>query len=321
MNATLQLLFSMPFTRRIVEAADLPDTETCKLARAYQSIARHALNGTPISKRELRAVRDTLATSASMATYGQQDASEALLVLLDSMNDCVKSASDHSFYVATSRTNFSNGQPDHSIAEQNFILNLPIRDGEKKLTRLEDAVEKFAKRVLNEERIPNQPSIKSWNESHKLKTLPPYLIIAIKRFDERSEKIYDPMSIPLNLDMQPYTVSGKQAYSLPDLYQLKAAIVHSGNAESGHYLAIVRRGDKWFECNDSTITNLRMSRSASNPQFADIYSGGADPYVLLYEHTTPHAAMPEKPVSAQSGDPITRYADERYKQYGIPKPS
>lgn len=40
----------------------------------------------------------------------------------------------------------------------------------------------------------------------------------------------------------------------PHSYQLTGVIVHTGVADSGHYVSYVWREGKWFEFNDSNVT-------------------------------------------------------------------
>lgn len=48
----------------------------------------------------------------------------------------------------------------------------------------------------------------------------------------------------------------------PVLYELYSVMVHSGSAHGGHYYAIAKsfeRGGKWFNFNDSYVTEISLS--------------------------------------------------------------
>ncbi len=101
-----------------------------------------------------------------------------------------------------------------------------------------------------------------------MKTLPPHLIINLKRFGfdyDRMQKFKanDVCQFPINLDMFPFTLEGvegldrnpKTAYE----YELGGILVHSGIAEAGHYYSYIRerlpggRRGEWFEFNDDQV--------------------------------------------------------------------
>ena len=100
------------------------------------------------------------------------------------------------------------------------------------------------------------------------------MIFHLKRFDydlvtgQRS-KINDHFEFPEQIDMSLYDVeylkNPEQAVE-PDNFQLVGVLVHSGNAESGHYYSYIRErpttsGDNraWVEFNDSDVTRFDPS--------------------------------------------------------------
>lgn len=100
-----------------------------------------------------------------------------------------------------------------------------------------------------------------------LKELPDNLIFHLKRFDfnlrtlQRS-KINDFFPFPDKIDMQPYTVEGlsdPSGRAEPDTFELVGVLVHSGNAESGHYYSFIRErpslagAPSWMEFNDDSV--------------------------------------------------------------------
>jgi ubiquitin C-terminal hydrolase len=59
---------------------------------------------------------------------------------------------------------------------------------------------------------------------------------------------------------------GDSEVSIGVQYDLKAIINHSGSSQSGHYTAFVNRNSKWFLCNDSFVTECKIS--SCNPKHA-----------------------------------------------------
>ncbi|KAH3767551.1 ubiquitin carboxyl-terminal hydrolase 34 [Pelomyxa schiedti] len=119
-----------------------------------------------------------------------------------------------------------------------------------------------------------------------VKELPPTLIVHLKRFEydfnANHKKLHDFLEFPMNLNMKPWTIEGlserdglavsererEQASALPQSYyeyQLVGVLVHSGEAESGHYYSIIkdRTIGKWYEFNDRSVSRFDVKNLAS----------------------------------------------------------
>ena len=104
-----------------------------------------------------------------------------------------------------------------------------------------------------------------------LKDLPDNLIFHLKRFDYDlmtgiRNKINDHFDFPKDIDMTPYTVDYLKDPSQklePDQFTLVGVLVHSGNAEAGHYFSYIRErphsGDSWVEFNDADVTPFEQA--------------------------------------------------------------
>ncbi|EDO29166.1 predicted protein, partial [Nematostella vectensis] len=144
-----------------------------------------------------------------------------------------------------------------------------------------------------------------------IKTLPPVLVIQLKRFGYdweagRALKFDDYFEFPWTLDMEPYTSDGvarrEQANASPDMdsdngsvtsssqslnsihsnssvtvtpseitYDLVGAIVHSGQANAGHYYSYIKDRSgaegaetygKWFKFNDTIVEEFEMTEES-----------------------------------------------------------
>ena len=143
-----------------------------------------------------------------------------------------------------------------------------------------------------------------------LSTLPPILVVHLKRFtqDHKGFLIKDRRHInyPLELDLDKFTVSGSG-----NKYKLFGVVDHSGTLHRGHYTAYVRKRDtsldesfkdpsipleelinllgsvnaeksgdldKWYFCNDERISETTLKRVLN-----------ADAYLLFYERCLPYS--------------------------------
>lgn len=98
---------------------------------------------------------------------------------------------------------------------------------------------------------------------------PPMIVIHLKRFawgeDDSISKINLPIALPTDdiLDLS-YAFQTPQAAS----YRLTSVIEHCGsNAYCGHYISYVRKGDEWYECNDSSVRKINRDQVPSSAAY------------------------------------------------------
>lgn len=82
-----------------------------------------------------------------------------------------------------------------------------------------------------------------------------------------------------------------------DKYELMGVVVHSGSsANSGHYMAYVKRNNIVYKCDDNTITPGKNFNKIPPDE---------TPYILLYKKTTHNISDEQiKPKGIQNGDPF-----------------
>lgn len=95
--------------------------------------------------------------------------------------------------------------------------------------------------------------------SHEFVRLPRYLLLHIKRFDDQFSKINNRISYPALLDIK--TEGGDKQLLGNTRYALMGLTVHQGTINAGHYIAYVKRRDKWYCFNDERIL-VESERSA-----------------------------------------------------------
>ena len=54
-------------------------------------------------------------------------------------------------------------------------------------------------------------------------------------------------------------------------FELRGVIYHSGTANGGHYISIIRLNDGWYLCNDGTITKLENIENYLNYGYIYLY--------------------------------------------------
>jgi len=161
-----------------------------------------------------------------------------------------------------------------------------------------------------------------------LKDVPDNLIFHLKRFDydlctSTRSKINDHFEFPEEIDMAPYNVEYLKDPNQPiaaDNFTLVGVLVHSGNAESGHYYSYVRErpcesGDRggWVEFNDADVARFDPSNIPDQ-----CYGGLSDPmpystmrfhktwnaYMLFYQRTSSMKVERERHLPIVPGVPV-----------------
>ncbi|KAK0550014.1 hypothetical protein OC846_003848 [Tilletia horrida] len=126
-----------------------------------------------------------------------------------------------------------------------------------------------------------------------LDQVPPILTIQLKRFTITGGKIGRAVNFPETLKLDRFMSgssrstgagpsNGKGAYLKDDdasaspTYRLYAVVHHfGGGPNSGHYVATVRRGGRWFRCDDSSTYATENPTSASGDR--------SSAYILFYQ--------------------------------------
>ena len=153
------------------------------------------------------------------------------------------------------------------------VLSLPIPKGGVEQS-LYDCIELYCKKEamvgdnawfndkLNKKQDVNRGII-FWS-------LPEILIIDLKRWGERGQKIHTLVSAPLNNADFTTFVQGynKQSY----LYDLFGVYNHSGGSLGGHYTACVKNANgKWYTFNDTNVSEITDTDIISKQSYCFFY--------------------------------------------------
>jgi len=277
----------------------------------------------------------------------QQDACEFFIQIVDQVDEYLGSQNKDKIFSKLFEGVFSDqkiceGCPHRYEREEKFMsLNLEVKSG-----NLQESLSHYVQGELLEgdnayfcEKCAQK---RNTIKRMCIRKLPSTLVIQLKRFHydwetNRSMKFDDYFSFPRVLDMGPYTTEGiaakedrdsLQAKLSPGLsldhslkpvaidYDLVGVVVHSGQANAGHYYSFIkdRKGhsvvnpqkNKWFKYNDTTVEQINMTdetleaecfggkfrakkKEGSNlPEERQRYWNG---YILVYEarqdHKTP----------------------------------
>ncbi|KAF8763443.1 Ubiquitin carboxyl-terminal hydrolase 24 like protein [Argiope bruennichi] len=351
MNSVIQQLYMQPGIKEAILSIDENEPNEDGLFYQFQMVFGHLLEsrlqyhapesfwkcfrlwGEPINVRE------------------QQDAFEFFTHLIDQIDEyLMKKGWDPVFkpkYEGTfSDQKICQGCPHRYEREETFMaLNLPVKS-----QNLLDSLDQFVKGELLEGH--NAYLCEKCHEKRNtikrtcIKTLPSVLVIQLKRFDydweaNRSLKFDDYFKFPWKLDMQPYTAEGIQEREsmksesdsddqvVPGstntqktgncVYELVGVLVHSGQANAGHYYSYIkeRRLDsganlsKWFKFNDITVEEFEMNdltleaecfggtykakvRDSSN-SYPEIRQRYWNAYMLFYERVEEAVRTPRTP--------------------------
>lgn len=101
-------------------------------------------------------------------------------------------------------------------------------------------------------------------------SLPEVLIIDIKRWNRHTSKIHQIVGTPLtDVNLSKY-VKGYNAASY--VYDLYGVCNHGGGAFGGHYTAYIKNAnDKWYEFNDTIVTEIKKENIISARSYCFFY--------------------------------------------------
>lgn len=348
MNSVIQQLYMQPGVREAILSVDEGDIDEDSLFYQFQLMFGHLLEsqlqyhipekfwkcfrlwGQPINVRE------------------QQDAFEFFTHLIDQLDEYLSKNGWEPIFKTKYEGSFSDqkicqGCPHRYEREDTFTaLNLPVKSH-----NLLDSLDQFVKGELLEG--DNAYFCEKCGEKRNtikrtcIKSLPPVLVIQLKRFGydweaNRAMKFDDYFKFPWLLEMNPYTSDGiREEELLKDqnedgseliksntktnsfLYELVGVVVHSGQANAGHYYSYIkeRRQDnisnvgKWFKFNDTTVEEYDLNDTSLEAEcFGGTYkakvrdSGNSYPeirqrywngYILFYERMEEAIKTPRTP--------------------------
>ncbi|KAK8884907.1 Ubiquitin carboxyl-terminal hydrolase 34 [Tritrichomonas musculus] len=217
--------------------------------------------------------------STDIETNRQQDCVEYLLILSEKLGK-------------QSYNLFKGVLVDHltsSISSSNLIENdsrdedfIHLSVNVQKFKNLEDSLKSlFGNSVLvspSESSVSNSEtnlSVLSGAESNlqkysRIKVAPQFLIICLNRFEYNLKtfqkiKINSKFSFPFILDVSEYVESNDKGSANDDIfadcngiykYELYAVSIHNGNADSGHYTALVKINGDWIDFNDRSAKKI-----------------------------------------------------------------
>ncbi|XP_038074652.1 ubiquitin carboxyl-terminal hydrolase 24-like isoform X2 [Patiria miniata] len=246
----------------------------------------------------------------------QQDAFEFFTNLTDQLDEFLKKNKQKEVFKPKFQGIFSDQKicedcpHRYEREEEFFALNLTVKSH-----NLESSLDQFVRGELLDG--DNAYFCEKCNEKRNtikrmcIKTLPPVLVIQLKRFDYdweagRALKFDDYFKFPWVLDMEPYTVKGiarqegqqpdeassagtpdnSKPHTSEDLYHLVGIIVHSGQANAGHYYSFIKdrwgttmtnnSKGKWFKFNDTVVDEFDMSEAALE---AECFGGNYKPKI------------------------------------------
>ncbi|XP_022101626.1 ubiquitin carboxyl-terminal hydrolase 24-like isoform X2 [Acanthaster planci] len=316
MNSVIQQLYMTPGVREGLLKDSNLDLEEDSVFYQMQMVFGHLLESRLQYYEPERFWRVFKLWGQPVNIREQQDAFEFFTNLTDQMEEYLKKNKQKEIFKPKFKGVFSDQKicedcpHRYEREEEFFALNLTVKSHS-----LESSLDQFVRGELLDG--DNAYFCEKCNEKRNtikrmcIKTLPPVLVIQLKRFDYdweagRALKFDDYFKFPWVLDMEPYTVKGmarrespqsdeassgempdnSQPHTMEDLYHLVGVIVHSGQANAGHYYSFIKdrwgttmtnsNKGKWFKFNDTMVDEFEMSDAALE---AECFGGSYKPKI------------------------------------------
>lgn len=232
--------------------------------------------------------------------FAQEDASEFFGEIVDRLRTTGKDASQNfisNLIRIDSRTTIDCPRNhneyfnayEHSITD--YYLTLPVKIYQKKLETVQQCLQEYSKvEILDDPdnyyyHEDEQRHIANCKKQIRLLHASTILILGLNRYSfnpkmQTAEKVSHDVTIPLQLDLKPFLIE-QQEHST---YDLIAAIIHEGTGTKvGHYTAYVKHKDRWYFCDDSSITEktAREVKKKIKTGYVYIYKQTAQPKSFL----------------------------------------
>jgi len=160
-----------------------------------------------------------------------------------------------------------------------------VKKPESKPISLEECIQEFIKdEILTDENKWFCPHCKEDQEAYKKMDIwkaPEILIVHLKRFiqDRRyysSRKNNVLVKFPIEgLDLTDVIIGPKDEEKY--IYNLYAISSHSGSTGGGHYTAYVKNNGRWYDCNDSFVSEVSESSIVSSSAYLLFYERVHEP--------------------------------------------
>ncbi|PIA13836.1 cysteine proteinase, partial [Coemansia reversa NRRL 1564] len=294
-----------------------PACMACELESAFQALYSGAK--TPFAPVGL--LHALWQLRGDLAGYGQQDAHECLVALLDTLHvgftenlhththlrpcPCLV----HQAFAGVLQSTVTCARCGNATVAHDPILDISLDIPDTSLTRgrfpvttLDDCLAHYtrverlppAAYVCSRCRAPSAAATKQLC----LKELPPVLTFQLKRFGHRrpasaTAKINAFVRLPLHIDMTPATLGKRRTdatHSNPACaYRLFAVINHIGQLDSGHYTAYALHRGQWFFFDDASVSRADVRDVLAFSDEANVRAGrppNGRAYMAFYVKST-----------------------------------
>ena len=178
--------------------------------------------------------------------HTQQDATEFSLMLLDKLENGLGRDPVNRLFQGTLSCEIRTRDGKLVSEKEDIFSVLPL--AVQGLSNMEESLKQMSEPDLISDYKVNDETV-TVQSITSVKTLPPHLIIHLKRFEYdyqtwRRIKISTAFSFPMEMSL-----AGAK-------YVLRGIVLHRGSADFGHYFSYILEDQQWFCCNDSTVTKI-----------------------------------------------------------------
>lgn len=254
LNSLLQVLNVMP-----IVSGKLISLETEGLSPFVLQL-RDFLAKLKLTRGTVLSTRPIVDTIPNFDVTIQEDAGEFLNMIITRINDELPDGEEITSHMLIKSTAYVRAKDDDRILakgeERGYYLSIPT----KGLSRLDEAFSKYSGISPLEGYVIDGEKVSAYRQS-VIQNWPDYLTIHLQRYDYtletgQREKLVHEFAFPFELNSRELQ---REAEEDAD-YSLNAVIVHQGNAERGHYLAIVKgQSGDWYVCNDQSVEYFEIT--------------------------------------------------------------
>jgi ubiquitin C-terminal hydrolase len=181
--------------------------------------------------------------SQPVSAAEQQDANEFLVFLLDGWPDQLSS-----LFRGEITNICSFGNEITETVEPFWSVSLEVNG----TSHLDDSLKAFASVKVSDQFIRDGDKLASARWTHRLKTLPPILVLQLRRFDFDFARL-------IRYKITNYFRFPEELELMETQYELNGCVLHKGDLQDGHYSSIVRIDGKWTKFDDLQVVEICFS--------------------------------------------------------------
>jgi ubiquitin C-terminal hydrolase len=273
MNSALQLIVNC----RILTKFILNTSFKSKKINIYKHFLIEYSNNNTTSPNGIKAL---ISSKDSLFNGNKQhDSHEFLIKLIDILDTEIKKEyKDNKSYILTTKNNRIENNKLSDIIFNNTIVSTIYSDEASEDTSVTKSYEKILSLEIGPDCVTFEDCLNLFQMNESLRDEDQWYSEKYEKKVDAQKKLYiDKYAKYLIVHLKRFTFGSKRSTKNNQKirfnesininnnnYELRAIVIHSGTPNGGHYYSIINKNNKWYQCNDSHISDDVVDKYLDN---------------------------------------------------------